>query len=285
MRGFLGLLLSLLLVKASAVPLQRKKLPDACEAYSDLFPNIQNDLLPWAQRGINKPDIYQSIRQYTSTGDPAPYPGVSIVFVDGKAYLSSPLDITALLRHQQRNVIIYLQAIQALQQYGAHIPNVEFVLATMDAPLDVAMPPHRGPRGTRGPLPVFRYCPTTESTEISIPIFHFYDRNYTQSYLDKVPQYNAQYPWARKREALFGRFTDYNRNQHGGKHSLDGKVLTNPRSYFQQWANRSGLDLDTVDVLAIGGPLPEAPGQAVAVPTDQWPSYKYLLHLDGIGCR
>jgi hypothetical protein len=100
-----------------------------------------------------------------------------------------------------------------------------------------------------------------------------------------VAQYNAQYPWARKREALFGRFMDYHRSQHGGKHGLDGEVLTNPRSYFQQWANRSGLDLDTVDVVALGGPFPEAPGQAVVVPTDQWPGYKYLLHLDGIGCR
>jgi hypothetical protein len=39
--------------------------------------------------------------------------------------LSSPLDITALMRHQQRNVIIYLQAIQDLQNYGAHIPNCQ----------------------------------------------------------------------------------------------------------------------------------------------------------------
>jgi hypothetical protein len=71
------------------------------------------DLLPWAGRGISKQDVLNSIKQHTTTmTDHAGHPGASVIFRSGRAYLSSPVNLTILFPHQRQNVIVYLQAIQ-----------------------------------------------------------------------------------------------------------------------------------------------------------------------------
>jgi hypothetical protein len=69
------------------------------------------------------------------------------------------------------------------------------------------------------------------------------------------------------------------------KKGLHGEPLKNPRDYFHVWLNSSGIGPDVIDVVAIGGSIEPLPGQPYTLPADQWPKYRYLLHLDGIGCR
>ena len=56
-----------------------------------------------------------------------------------------------------------------------------------------------------------RYCPTDDSAEISIPIFHFYNKNFTANILAKSDKWDKQYPWEEKKQVLFGRFSNYHR--------------------------------------------------------------------------
>jgi hypothetical protein len=69
------------------------------------------------------------------------------------------------------------------------------------------------------------------------------------------------------------------------KTSLDGEPLQNPRDYFALWLNSTGIGPDLIDVVAIGGSVAALPGQIYTLPFDEWPRYRYLLQLDGIGCR
>jgi hypothetical protein len=272
--------------------------------------NAAQDLLPWTGRGISKQDVLNSIKQHTTTmaGQAAGHPGASIIFRSGRAYLSSPVNLTTLYPHQRHNVIVYLQVIQVGADAATHAPAAA-AAAAAGAPLGggrgelscqrlpcplrrcsstgstyqtrssslapwtsrasrtcTASPgPGRrrrcrssgelraaarcqarhgpapaaasqeaerlaaalatllaGPHGrtalqhTARPrhsarLPARRYCPTEDSAEISIPIFHFYDKNYTANVLAKSEAWEQQYPWEEKEQVLFGRFSNYHR--------------------------------------------------------------------------
>jgi hypothetical protein len=76
------------------------------------------DLLPWNGRGISKEDVLQSIQHHTSTYPDHVHPGASIAFRASQAYVSSPINISVLLPHQRRNLVVYLQVVQVAREEG-----------------------------------------------------------------------------------------------------------------------------------------------------------------------
>jgi len=129
---------------------------------------------------------------------------------------------------------------------------------------------------------VFRFCSSDVHADIMIPIFHFYTKKYSQNLLDTVSSNNLQYPWAQKKEILFGRFSNYYRIHDATEHLFkrlggDGREIckndTNEttscrvRHHFHHLALRYP---DKMDVKS-----------SPKIPMLKHAQYKYLLHLDG----
>ena len=163
-------------------------------------------------------------------------------------------------------------------RFGPLIPDVEFVISTIDRPLLLAT----DPKGVYEP--VFRFCKTDSHSDILIPIFHFYMKHYSSQLLDKASWINKQHPWASREPVLFGRFSPYLRHMHpndsftarvgaGGRSicTVDSPRTTacTVRRHFMDWAKAAAPDRINVN----GGHIPML----------KHAQYKYLVHLDGQG--
>lgn len=106
----------------------------------------------------------------------------------------------------QRLIVAHLALFQALSAtFGTALPNVEFIVTTGDEPSVLL---HRYANGTdpqRLP-PLLRFCKSVSYADILVPDIHFAMRNFTAQLLDRAANFSATWPWASKREVLFGRW-------------------------------------------------------------------------------
>ncbi len=63
--------------------------------------------------------------------------------------------------------------------FGATLPDVEFVISTVDRPLNVVLNGTSLPDGATEFEPVLRFCKTEAHTDITVPNFHSYIKQYT----------------------------------------------------------------------------------------------------------
>lgn len=276
----LQLLALLLLLSIFSTAAETRIDPEQCGNYRALFDNIDRDLQPWNETGITRKLLQITIRDHASLKrSPHSQKGFAVGFVNGVAVLLREPELRW-VGHHVAIWIVYMQALLQLQrQLGSLIPNVEFVISTVDRPLRLLSNSTATPN-----QPVLRFCKTDSHPDILIPDFHFYVKGIISLLLKSKRWFDKQYPWGSRRETLFGRFTPYHRYLHPqdsfalrrGAGSQDictsthTSVSCNVREHFAQWAKSQNTSLLDVD---IDGRLP----------MKHHAKYKYLAHLDGQG--
>ncbi|GAX76168.1 hypothetical protein CEUSTIGMA_g3612.t1 [Chlamydomonas eustigma] len=262
-----------LLVPCSCIRLSGEEADIDCSQYKPLFSNIDRDLERWKSDGISRALMERTLLQHTTRK--SGQKGFAAGFWNGRAYLLDPPNLTV-TGHHALLFIVYLQNLVHLQR-SFNIPDVDFVISTIDRPLGLNIPP------SSKDLPVFRFCKGDSHADILIPIFHFHMKDYDNSILEKVLQNDKKYPWRLKKNKIFGRFSLYNRHVHTQDPSMPKRlgfggteicnstklVMTCPvRSHFVRWCNQH----DDLDI-----------GSGGHIKMLDHAQYKYLVHLDGQG--
>jgi hypothetical protein len=89
---------------------------------------------------------------------------------------------------------------------------------------------------------VRRYCRGDDNGEVLVPIWHMWEQRYSATFLARVEEANARYPWQQKEKQLFSVTGGYHRHvSHRGanqKHGHDGSELLYVRAELA-WVARA----------------------------------------------
>uniref|UniRef100_A0A7S0WR46 Glycosyl transferase CAP10 domain-containing protein n=1 Tax=Chlamydomonas leiostraca TaxID=1034604 RepID=A0A7S0WR46_9CHLO len=260
----------------SMTPAERVKW---CDTLSPLYENIQADLAPWKESGISMELQHATFAHHTARK--MGQKGIAVGFKGGVAYVTDEPKFTLALGHHVGLFIVYLK-VMALQErlFGKHMPDVEFVISTVDRPLSLAL--EEGKQYE----PVMRFCKTDAHSDILIPNFHSYIEQYTGGLAPQLDSLNRQFPWSEKKDMLFGRFTPYFRHMHTSdpftwRRGFKGAPICRNasklvaectvRHHFCDWAVNST------------GSYPVDVSCKKRTAMTKHAAYKWLLHLDGQG--
>ncbi|EFJ43134.1 hypothetical protein VOLCADRAFT_106931 [Volvox carteri f. nagariensis] len=283
-----------------------------CSRFSAFNPGIAEELLPWYDdEGISETLMDRTLRERTMS---AAVPGLPLCIRGGKLYVigGSQQDISRLFPWQADNIVVYAWALSRLvSRWGTALPDVEFVVETMDAPAidfgptiksicragntaggeegeeegggQVVPEPEdaeggvwdEGPR--HGRLPVMRHCKASSSVAIAVPIFHFYTMNIDDWFLGEIERFNRHHPWGEKEGKAFAAGVGYHRDQsvHSTVRQWDGarrgEVVERVREAFSTYLAQ---ELQHTNISYSHD----------VVPLEQWARYKMVMHVDGITC-
>jgi hypothetical protein len=224
------------------------------------------------------------ITQYVVDDIWKPYAAVG--FYGGKAYLIKPVPEKA---HVYSCILgAFYEMLITLEKYD--IPDVEFVVGANDEVLSF---PDQGYNAST-PWPVLRYCGRPGvSHDIVVPGEFWYRRdNWTPRVVCKYNDTHNIRPWEQRKPKLGCNCGGYHRHlpwkgyngTAGAKQGCPCKkpadanapcaqnkdTCSGPREYFRHRVAPQHPDLMEE------GNLPAA--------LEEWSQYKYVLHLDGIGC-
>ncbi|EFJ49904.1 hypothetical protein VOLCADRAFT_89378 [Volvox carteri f. nagariensis] len=273
------------------------RLPDVCDNYEPLYASIHRDLDIYKRNAGISPNLIYRTMVLHSAGYREK--GLAVAVYRGKVYIISNTRSISLKRfgHHVALWVAYIKVLLDLEEkYGSYLPDVEFVWHTIDRPIRLV---NTTPGGEN--FPVFRFCKSVVHPDILVPNFHFYMKPYQREFLDRIPHFNAEVPWAQRRPIVFARFSGYVRYVHpgdpsaqrlgaGGRQLCEVKGTTTSicpvREHLHNWAAnytsplRSlkevyGVSLSYSDDLDIS--------KDQHLPMKDHMEYRYLLHVDGQG--
>ncbi|KAG1677239.1 hypothetical protein FOA52_013438 [Chlamydomonas sp. UWO 241] len=182
--------------------------------------------------------------------------------------------------HHAPLLFVYMKLLVYLQD-TFEMPDVDFVISTVDRPLSLSLPPSSTDH------PVMRFCKTDSNADVLIPITHFHSKGYDRL-LDLTPALEKTYPWPNRTNRVFGRFSPYTRHANPLDPSSPARLgasgvdicarlssrvtrVCDVRTHFSEWCQRPEQRAD-FDVRIDG-----------FVTMEHHASFKYLVHLDGQG--
>ncbi|KAG1671559.1 hypothetical protein FOA52_011281 [Chlamydomonas sp. UWO 241] len=245
-----------------------------CAAYAELYENIDTDLARWKDAGISL-EVMQSTIRHQSTRNKK-QKGFAAGFWKGKAYL---LDTPRLNKgHHNSLFLVYMRMLTYLEEMF-DMPDVDFVISTIDRQIALQV------NASAQDEPVLRFCKSDGQADVLIPIYHFHMKDFDGTLLDIAPRLEKKYPWVKKKNVVFGRFSPYQRHFHphdpnmpvrkgaGGKeicvYTNRGVTACDVRTHFAEFAKQHKPDLD----VNIYGRLAMS----------EHAQFKYVVHLDGQG--
>ncbi|KXZ54158.1 hypothetical protein GPECTOR_5g256 [Gonium pectorale] len=216
--------------------------------------------------------------------------GAGIAFKDGQPYLITDPAAINTTGHHRRLIVAHFALFSAMAAtFGPAIPDVEFLFGTADQPTALLASYSNGTDPNRLPL-VLRFCRSAYShADVLVPDIHFFIRNFTGKLLSAAATFNATWPWEKKTNKLFGRFSPYPREVSKYapelyRRGFEGKDIcrdANPsmlfcdvrKHFMHEWARgarKVGLPVDVA----------QQPKRDMLYHA----SHKLLLHLDGQSC-
>ncbi|KAG2433671.1 hypothetical protein HXX76_008042 [Chlamydomonas incerta] len=280
-----------------------------CARYFAFEAGIAEDLLPWYDQGISEA-LADRLLQERTMGGRHRAPGLPLAVVGGRLYVVGLAAAGPGAAEQQRvancwpwqaeNLIIYAHAMRRLvARWGGALPDLEFTIETQDVPAqDLAVggqaqpgaqpdpagewgvwpePASGGPQ--HGRLPSMRHCKAATSTDIAVPIFHFYTLHLDEGLLTAGAQERLarEHPWEARLASAFAAGTNYHRHQAVA-------------STLRQWDGKNrGKTVEMVrealaDYLAQELRHPNITYSKGSTPMADWARHRMVMHVDGISC-
>ena len=238
--------------------------------------SISKRLAPWATSGGIDPELWNRTME-VARGRQVMVIGIGIY--EGRAYnlwRSDDPGYPCLVREHAKAVI------RLLRRFPDDIPDLEMVISAQDT---VDPDPEHGTT----PLPVMRYCNHPDgASNILITGDYWYARDsWDQRMGPCVNVSESQVPWEGREDKLGcncgphvrARFPGTRVPGLGGEDALEAKCPGSPaaeekcvsvREYYRHHVAPLHPDL------MVEGTLPHK--------LEDWSKYKYVLHLDGVGC-
>ncbi|KAL6967680.1 hypothetical protein U1Q18_033486 [Sarracenia purpurea var. burkii] len=134
-------------------PQNQSQLSHQPQKCPELFRWIHQDLEPWARSGISLAHVMEAKK----------YAAFRVVIVGGKLYADFYFDCV-----QSRAMFTVWGLLQLLRRYPGRVPDVDLMFDCMDKPT-IDREEHQSM-----PLPLFRYCTTSNHFDIPFPDWSFW---------------------------------------------------------------------------------------------------------------
>ncbi|PNH02038.1 O-glucosyltransferase rumi [Tetrabaena socialis] len=211
-------------------------LPEHCEKYELIYPQIERDFAFWDSQsppGISVDTMREAVRLFAR----GPARGMHFGFIDGKAYVLTPTPVAKYSQTFLSRQLVYLDVLDDLEaKYGHAIPNCEFVLVTTDIPNQKpsgtlvqqqelqqgwgpgTSHPHGIPGLPSGTYPIFRASKSDAyAADILIPHHDFYLLRYDTTVLNASRRLLSprELPWRSRLSKAYAQYDMHvTRNRH-----------------------------------------------------------------------
>ncbi|KAG2501499.1 hypothetical protein HYH03_000007 [Edaphochlamys debaryana] len=250
-----------------------------CHPHSGYAPGIAEDLLPWASTGITEAHMRSAIGNFSRSAH-REATALPLLIKQGRLHVARGYGFNGTTVWFAENLLTWVHALKRLtERWGPSVPDLELVLLPDDSRTLGAADPRLWPGNNH--WPVMKHCKSSQSLDITIPIWHLYQLWPTQEYFSKIEDLNAKYPWEARQAAAYGGGLRYHRceNLYDNEKAMEANVtkytvhetslfMVRERfaEYLQSMVRRPDIAFNK------GRPL------------EEWAAYCMAILIDGISC-